>query len=49
VIAQSEGVLYALDRDTFIPAVTGFAQSLSAAEGVIGLRLGPGRVGAARA
>jgi MFS family permease len=49
VIAQSEGMLYALDRDTFLPAVTGFAQSLSAAEGVIGLRLGPGRVGAARA
>ena len=49
VIAQSEGMLYALDRDTFIPAVTGFAQSLSAAEGVIGMRLGPGRIGAARA
>jgi MFS family permease len=49
VIARSEGMLYALDRDTFIPAVTGFAQSLSAAEGVIGMRLGPGRAGAVRA
>jgi Cyclic nucleotide-binding domain len=46
VTAQSEGMLYALDRDTFISAVTGFAQSLSAAEGVIGMRLGPGRAGA---
>lgn len=49
VIAQSEGMLYALDRDTFIPAVTGSAQSLSAAEGVIGLRLSPSRAGAVRA
>jgi MFS family permease len=49
VIAQSEGMLYSLDRDTFIPAVTGFAQSLSAAEGVMGMRLGTGRAGAVRA
>ena len=48
VMAESTGVLYALDRDTFITAVTGFAQSLSAAEGVIGMRLGPGRGGTVR-
>ncbi len=36
-------VLYALDRRHFLAAVTGFGPSLSAAEGVIGMRLGPGR------
>jgi len=49
VKARSDAVLYALDRNAFIPAVTGFAQSLSAAEAVIGMRLGPGRAGIVRA
>jgi MFS family permease len=49
VIADTDAVLYALDRDTFISSVTGFAQSLSAAEAVIGMRLGPGRAGIVRA
>jgi MFS family permease len=49
VMAESDGVLYALDRGTFISAVTGSAQSLSAAEAVVGMRLGPGRGGIVRA
>jgi MFS family permease len=49
VMAESDTELYALDRETFISAVTGFAQSLSAAEAVIGMRLGPGRAGIVRA
>jgi CRP-like cAMP-binding protein len=49
VKAQTDAVLYALDRNTFIPAVTGFAPSLSAAEAVIGMRLGPARAGIVRA
>lgn len=49
VTAQSDSVLYALDRNAFISAVTGFGPSLSAAEGVIGMRLGPGRAGLVRA
>lgn len=49
VKARTEAVLYALDRSTFISAVTGFGPSLSAAEGVIGMRLGPARAGVARA
>jgi MFS family permease len=49
VVAETDVALYALDRDTFISAVTGFAQSLSAAEGVIGMRLGPARAGIVRA
>jgi MFS family permease len=49
VAARSPAVLYALDRNAFIPAVTGFAPSLSAAEAVIGMRLGPGRAGILRA
>jgi MFS family permease len=49
VKARSDAVLYALDRNAFIPAVTGFAPSLSAAEAVIGMRLGPGRAGIVRA
>ena len=48
VTARTDAVLYALDRSTFIPAVTGSGPSLSAAEGVIGMRLGPGRVAPAR-
>jgi MFS family permease len=41
VTARTDVVLYALDRGTFIPAVTGSGPSLSAAEGVIGMRLAP--------
>ena len=47
VTARTDVLLYALDRNTFIPAVTGSGPSLSAAEGVIGMRLAPGRVAAA--
>ncbi len=49
VTARTDAVLYALERSEFIPAVTGFGPSLSAAEGVIGMRLGPGRGGIVRA
>jgi MFS family permease len=49
VKARTEAVLYALDRRHFLAAVTGFGPSLSAAEGVIGMRLGPGRAGIVRA
>jgi hypothetical protein len=49
VEARTEAVLYALDRRHFLAAVTGFGPSLSAAEGVIGMRLGPGRAGIVRA
>jgi MFS family permease len=45
VKARTDSLLYGLDRNTFIAAVTGFGPSLSAAEGVIGMRLGPGRAG----
>jgi MFS family permease len=48
VTARTDAVLYALERSEFIPAVTGFGPSLSAAEGVIGMRLGPGRAGIVR-
>jgi hypothetical protein len=49
VKARAEAVLYALDRRHFLAAVTGFGPSLSAAEGVIGMRLGTGRAGIVRA
>jgi MFS family permease len=49
VKARTDVVLYALDRRHFLAAVTGFGPSLSAAEGVIGMRLGPGRAGLIRA
>ena len=49
VVAETDVALYALDRETFISAVTGFAQSLSAAEAVVGMRLGPARAGIVRA
>jgi MFS family permease len=49
VKAQSDAELYALERRAFLGAVTGFAPSLSAAEAVIGMRLGPGRAGIVRA
>jgi MFS family permease len=47
VKAQTPLRLYALDRDAFISAVTRSGPSLSAAEGVIGMRLGPARGGLA--
>lgn len=49
VRARTEAQLYSLERRAFLAAVTGFAPSLSAAEAVIGMRLGPGRVGILRA
>jgi MFS family permease len=49
VTAKTDAVLYALERNAFISAVTGFGPSLSAAEAVIGMRLGPGRAGLVRA
>jgi MFS family permease len=49
VRASTDATLYALERGEFISAVTGFGPSLSAAEGVIGMRLGPGRAGIVRA
>jgi MFS family permease len=48
VTARSDAALYALERNEFLSAVTGFGPSLSAAEGVIGMRLGPGRAGIVR-
>jgi len=49
VRAGTDAVLYALERSEFLSAVTGFGPSLSAAESVIGMRLGPGRAGIVRA
>jgi MFS family permease len=49
VKAHGEAELYALERRDFLGAVTGFAPSLSAAESVIGARLGPARAGILRA
>jgi hypothetical protein len=49
VRVRTEAQLYSLERRVFLAAVTGFAPSLSAAEAVIGMRLGPGRVGILRA
>ena len=49
VKARTEAVLYALDQRQFLAAVTGFGPSLSAAEGVIGMRLGTSRAGIVRA
>jgi MFS family permease len=39
VTARTDAVLYSLEREDFVPAVTGSGPSLSAAEGVIGMRL----------
>lgn len=49
VEARTDVVLYALDRRHFLAAVTGFGPSLSAAEGVIGMRLGTSSAGILRA
>jgi MFS family permease len=49
VKAHTATRLFSLDRNAFISAVTGYGPSLSAAEGVIGMRLGPGRGGIVRA
>jgi MFS family permease len=49
VRARTEAVLYALDRRHFLAAVTGFGPSLSAAQGIIGMRQGTGRAGIVRA
>ena len=49
VRARTEALLYALDRRHFLAAVTGFGPSLSAAEGIIGMRQGTGRAGIVRA
>jgi MFS family permease len=49
VRARTEAVLYALDRRHFLAAVSGFGPSLSAAEGIIGMRQGTGRAGIVRA
>jgi MFS family permease len=49
VTARTEAALYALDRRHFLAAVAGFGPSLSAAEGVIGMRLGTARAGIVRA
>jgi MFS family permease len=43
--ARTDVRLYALSRDAFIPAVTGFAASRDAADKVISMRLGPPRGG----
>jgi MFS family permease len=47
--ALGETRLYALERNEFIPAVTGHAPSRAAADAVIDARLGPGRAGVVRA
>jgi MFS family permease len=49
VRAQGNADVYALERREFLNAVTGFGPSLSAAEGVIGMRMGPARAGIVRA
>jgi len=49
VRARTDARLYALGRDVFIPAVTGYAPSREAADKVIGMRLGPARTGLVRA
>jgi MFS family permease len=45
VRARTDVRLYALSRDAFIPAVTGYAASRDAADKVISMRLGPPRGG----
>jgi MFS family permease len=48
VRARTDARLFALGRDHFIPAVTGYAPSREAADKVIGTRLGPARAGLVR-
>jgi MFS family permease len=45
VTATSDTTLYALNWDSFVPAVTGYAPSRRAADAVIGSRLGPAHAG----
>jgi CRP-like cAMP-binding protein len=46
VVARTPVVLYALDREDFLAAVTGHPQSTEAAESVVSARLaGPGVAG----
>ena len=46
VTARTDAVLYALDRDDFLAAVTGHPQSAEAAESVMAARLaGPASTG----
>ena len=46
MVAKSDAVLYALDRDDFLAAVTGHPQSAEAAETVMSARLaGPAATG----
>jgi MFS family permease len=45
VMAKTPAVLYTLGRAEFLAAVTGYAPSLSAAEGIIGTRLSTARAG----
>ena len=40
VVATRDGELFTLDRDEFIPAVTGHAASAEAADAIIAVRLG---------
>jgi MFS family permease len=45
VRTREDGLLLTLSRDSFVPAVAGYAPSHSSAEAVVGLRLGPARAG----
>jgi MFS family permease len=45
VRAREDGLLLTLSRESFVPAVAGYAPSHSSAKAVVGLRLGPARAG----
>jgi MFS family permease len=45
VVSRSPATLFTLERGEFLAAVTGYAPSLSAAETIIGTRVGPARAG----
>ena len=49
VKAGTDALLLTLDREAFVPAVSGYAPSLASADAVIGLRLGPRPAGIVRA
>lgn len=49
VKARTDTLLFTLDREAFVPAVSGYAPSLASADAVIGLRLGPRPAGIVRA